>query len=282
VAVRRVTRGAVGNGQGRNMHTTITCIRLYPGMAISAASRISFVGLWRPGRWGLIVCIIFFLSRLARCIAYCEGFARFAGKASDAWAWVVVWLGMFCVFGKTAWDYVHWGLGVNGPNMVKHYFSAKFSAQRPSTVVRRFYLILESGCVSSVHTHQPCHFFWWGQWLRSQRQSSPACTSYPLCHTQYEPVSNTTQSYQKARRKKSIVAFLIQKHDRRRNNSRSTSVRQRNKDLLLPHLLQPNMILRWDVTEIKILGEKDEPKWNLNVQHECATKHKKSLMLSKG
>jgi hypothetical protein len=42
------------------------------------------------------------------------------------------------------------------------------------------------------------------------------------------------------------------------------------------------MILRWDVTEIKILGEKDEPKWNLNVQHECATKHKKSLMLSKG
>jgi hypothetical protein len=159
VAVRRVTRGAVGNGQGRNMHTTITCIRLYPGMAISAASRISFVGLWRPGRWGLIVCIIFFLSRLARCIAYCEGFARFAGKASDAWAWVVVWLGMFCVFGKTAWDYVHWGLGVNGPNMVKHYFSAKFSAQRPSTVVRRFYLILESGCVSSVHTHQPCHFF---------------------------------------------------------------------------------------------------------------------------
>jgi hypothetical protein len=144
------------------MHTTITCIRLYPGMAISAASRISFVGLWRPGRWGLIVCIIFFLSRLARCIAYCEGFARFAGKASDAWAWVVVWLGMFCVFGKTAWDYVHWGLGVNGPNMVKHYFSAKFSAQRPSTVVRRFYLILESGCVSSVRTHQPCHFFFGG------------------------------------------------------------------------------------------------------------------------
>jgi hypothetical protein len=63
-------KGSSAAGQGGNMHTTITCIRLYPrDRAISAPSRISFVvASW--GRLGRIsVLFSFFRSRLVRYIA---------------------------------------------------------------------------------------------------------------------------------------------------------------------------------------------------------------------
>jgi hypothetical protein len=133
-----VLQGVVGDWQGGNMHTTITCIRLYPGIGQFPRLPESHL-LWRRGALGPLVYFIFFFSSDwfgTLRIAYCEGFAGFSGMASDAWAWVLVRLGLFCAFGD--WRGMPYGLRVNGPNVVKHYFSATLYAQRSSTIDGRF------------------------------------------------------------------------------------------------------------------------------------------------
>jgi hypothetical protein len=52
------------------------------------------------GALGPHICFIFFLSVAIGSVhcesAYCEGFAGFSGMASDAWAWVMVGMGLLC------------------------------------------------------------------------------------------------------------------------------------------------------------------------------------------
>jgi hypothetical protein len=143
------------------MHTTITCIRLYPRIGQFPRLPESHL-LWRRRALGPLVCFNFFFSSdwfgILR-IAYCEGFAGFSGMASDAWAWVMVGLGLFCVFGD--WRGMPCGLGVNG--------------HLPSLVV-----LFDSRvelCMSFVQDHQPRYLL--VETVAQEYVIAP-CTSYPL------------------------------------------------------------------------------------------------------
>jgi hypothetical protein len=164
-----VLQGVVGDWQGGNMHTTITCIRLYPGIGQFPRLPESHL-LWRRGALGPLVYFIFFFSsdwfgtlRIAYCVL--RGIRWIFWDGERCVGVGVGWVGLVLRFRGLAWDAV-WSEGQR-PECGQTLFLSNFIC---STVIYyrwSFYLILELSCACRLCNTVSLATFWWRLWLRS-------------------------------------------------------------------------------------------------------------------